>query len=103
MAGLKCGEGNEEYSNMSNGTVVSDRSESGNRRILHREGQQPGEGTLRACPALKALFKGLRAIIDSGSDIGIASKIGSTVFAFKEFWMEPGTDLILPRSLNLPQ
>jgi len=89
MAGSYCSKGNEEYCNMSDGTVISCSLQSDDRWILHRERQQPGKNTLRACSAIIAFLKRLGAIINRGPDIGIASKICNAAFAFEKFWMKP--------------
>ena len=89
MAGLNCSECNEEYCNMSDGTVISCSLQSDDRWILHGERQQPGKNTLRACSAIIAFLKRLGAIIDRCSDIGITSKICDAAIAFKKFRMIP--------------
>lgn len=89
MAGSYCSKGNEEYCNMSDGTVISCSLQSDDRWILHRERQQPGKNTLRACSAIIAFLKRLGAIIDRCSDIGIASKICNAPVSFKKFRMKP--------------
>ncbi len=77
MACLNRSECNKEYSNMSNSTMISRCLQSNDGWILHGKCQQPRKTTLRACSAIIASFKRLRAIIDGCSDIGIASKIRS--------------------------
>lgn len=92
MAGSYCSKGNEEYCNMSDGTVISCSLQSDDRWILHRERQQPGKNTLRACSAIIAFLKRLGVIIDRCSDVGIASKICNAPVSFKKFRMKPRAD-----------
>ena len=74
---------------MGDGAVISCCLQSNDGWILHGKCQQPRKSALRACSTIIALFKRLRSIIDGCSDIGIASKICSASFAFKEFRMIP--------------
>lgn len=77
---------------MSDSTVISCSLQSGDRWILFGERQQSGESTLSACSVIIAFLKRLGAIIDIGSNIGIASKVCNAAFTFKEFWMIPRAD-----------
>ena len=89
MASFNSGKSDEEHSDMSDGAVIGCGLQSDDRRILHGESQQSRKDTFRASSTVITSFKGFRSVVDRCSDIGIASEIGGTAFAFKEFWMEP--------------